>query len=65
MTYANPFPILSKKNNSIRCVKQEITANNESKPIDHKITNRLPFMSPQIPQKYAPNIIPKKYKYLL
>lgn len=62
MTYANPFPILIKKNTSFSCVKQERTENIASKPIEAKITNRLPFMSPQIPQKYAPSNIPKKKK---
>lgn len=42
------------------CVKEEITEHNASIPIEAKITNRLPFISPQTPQKYAPNIIPKK-----
>lgn len=50
ITYANPFPTLIKKNNSTCCTKEESIVNKVSIPIDPKITVRLPFMSPQIPQ---------------
>lgn len=62
LTYANPFPTLSIKNTSTYCVRQDRTAHNVSIAIDPKITFRLPFASPQIPQKYAPNNIPKNKK---
>jgi len=48
------------KNSPTCCTKEESIVKNVSIPIDPKITSRLPFKSPKIPQKYAPNTIPKK-----
>lgn len=59
-TYANPFPNLTTENKIMFCARHEKIVNRASIPIDPKITDRLPFMSPQTPQKYAPNTIPEK-----
>lgn len=41
-------------------MNDEITVHNASIPNEDKITNRLPFISPQTPQKYAPKTIPRR-----
>jgi len=48
------------KNNPTCCTKEESIVKQVSIPIDPKITSRLPFKSPKIPQKYDPNTIPKE-----